>query len=103
MVPPLAARISRRRLVVKVGTSKKGLYIYIYIYIYIEFQLWLRGSLWRRLVVRVGTSKVSTISQHVCSTSGALATGALQTEEEEHVVNRSASSTFQIFLEQCAF
>jgi hypothetical protein len=30
VVPPLAARISRRQLVVKVGTSKnKGLYIYI--------------------------------------------------------------------------
>jgi hypothetical protein len=31
-------------------------------------------------VVRVGTSKGSTISQHGCSTSGALATGALQKE-----------------------
>jgi hypothetical protein len=28
-------------------------------------------------------SKGSTISQHGCSTSGALATGALQKEEEE--------------------
>jgi hypothetical protein len=36
----------------------------------------------RRLVVRVGTSKGSTISQHGCSTSGALATGALQKQEE---------------------
>jgi hypothetical protein len=34
-------------------------------------------------VVRVGTFKGSTISQHGCSTSGALATGALQKEEEE--------------------
>jgi hypothetical protein len=34
-------------------------------------------------VVKVGTSKGSTISQHGCSTSGALATGALQKEEEE--------------------
>jgi hypothetical protein len=36
-------------------------------------------------VVRGGTSKASTISQHGCSTSGALATGALQKggEEEE--------------------
>jgi hypothetical protein len=33
-------------------------------------------------VVRVGTSNGSTISQHGCSTSGALATGALQKEEE---------------------
>jgi hypothetical protein len=34
-------------------------------------------------VVRAGTSKVSTISQHGSSTSGALVTGALQKEEEE--------------------
>jgi hypothetical protein len=34
-------------------------------------------------VVRVGTSKGSTVSQHDCSTSGALATGALQKKEEE--------------------
>jgi hypothetical protein len=33
-------------------------------------------------VVRVGTSKGSTISQHGCSTSGALATGALQKERK---------------------
>jgi hypothetical protein len=55
IVPPLATRISRKRLVVKGGTPKnKGLYI--------EFHLWLRGSLWRRLAVRVGTSKGGAIS-----------------------------------------
>jgi hypothetical protein len=34
-------------------------------------------------VVRFGKSKGSTICQNGCSTSGALATGALQKEEEE--------------------
>jgi hypothetical protein len=34
-------------------------------------------------VLRVGTSKGSKINQHGCSTSGVLATEALQKEEEE--------------------
>jgi hypothetical protein len=37
----------------------------------------------RRLVVRVGMSKGSKISQHDCSTSGALATGARKKETKK--------------------
>jgi hypothetical protein len=77
IVPPLAARNYGRRLVVKVGTSKIRL---------IRTHNYSSTSgcedLLRRLAVRVGTSKGSTISQRGCSTSGALATGALQKEEE---------------------
>jgi hypothetical protein len=46
----------------------------------------------RRLVVTVGTSKGSTINQHGCSTSGALATGALQKERKK--ARRSADGCF---------
>jgi hypothetical protein len=74
IVPPLATRVSRWRLVVKVGTSGK-------VYIYSSTSDC--EDLSRRLVVRVGTSKGSTISQHGCSTSGALSTRALQKERKK--------------------
>ena len=65
VVPPLAARISWRRLVVKVGTfeNKK---------VHKHLHLWPLGPHRRRLAVRSGTSKGSTISQYGCSTFGAL-------------------------------
>ena len=61
VVPPLAARISRRWLVAKVHK---------------HLHLWLLGPHSRRLAVRAGTSKGSTISQYGCSAFGALATEA---------------------------
>ena len=69
VVPPLAARISRRRLVAKVGTfeNKK---------VHKHLHLWPLGPHRRRLAVRSGTSKGSTISQYGCSTFGALGTEA---------------------------
>ena len=69
VVPPLAARISWRRLVAKVGTfeNKK---------VHKHLQLRPLGPHRRRLAVRSGTSKGSTISQYGCSTLGALATDA---------------------------
>ena len=69
VVTPLAARISRRRLVVKVGTfeNKKA---------HKHLHLWPLGPHRRRLAVRAGTSKVSTISRYGWSTFGALATEA---------------------------
>ena len=67
VVPPLAARISRRRLVAKVGTLKKKK-------VHKHFHLWPLGPHRRRLAVRSGTSKGSTISQYGCSTFGTLAT-----------------------------
>jgi hypothetical protein len=66
--------------VVKVGTSKK---VYIY-----SSTSDCEDRSWRRLAVRVGTSKGSTISQHGCSTSGALATGALQKERRRAAWDR---------------
>jgi hypothetical protein len=53
IVSPLATRISRRRLVVKVGTPKMSKY---------SSTSDCQDLSRRRLVVRVGTSKVSTIS-----------------------------------------
>ena len=69
VVPHLAARISRRRLVAKVGTfeNKK---------VHKHLRLWPLGSHRRRLAVRSVTSKGSTISQYGCSTFGALFTEA---------------------------
>ena len=67
VVPLLAARISRRRLVAKVGTFKSK-----------HLHLWPLGPDRRRLGLRAGTSKGSTISQYGCGTFGALATGAQQ-------------------------
>ena len=63
VVPPLAATVSWRRLVAKVGTfeNKK---------VHKHLHLWLLGTHRRRLVVRSGTSKGSTISQYGCSTLG---------------------------------
>ena len=65
----LAARVSWRRLVAKVGTfeNKK---------VHKHLHLWPLGPHRRRLAVRSGTSKGSTISQNGCSTFGALATEA---------------------------
>ena len=76
VVPPLAARISLRRLVTKVGTfeNKK---------VHKHLHLWPLGPHRRRLAVRYGTSKCSTIGQYGCSTFGALATEAQKKEEEE--------------------
>ena len=67
VVPPLAARISWRRPVAKVGTfeNKK---------VHKHLHLWPLGPHRRRLAVRSGTSKGSAISQYGCSTFGALAT-----------------------------
>ena len=67
IVPHLAARISWRRLVAKVGTFeiKK---------VHKHLHLWPLGPHRRRLAVRSGTCKGSTISQYGCSTFGALAT-----------------------------
>ena len=69
VIPPLAARISWRRPVAKVGTfeNKK---------VHKHLHLWPLGPHIRRLAVRSGTSKGSTISQYGCSTFGALATEA---------------------------
>ena len=69
VVPLLAARISWRRLVAKVGTfeNKK---------VHKHLHLWPVGPHRRRQAVRSGTSKGSTISQYGCSTFGALATEA---------------------------
>ena len=60
-------RISRRRLVAKVGTFEKKK-------VHKHLHLWPLGPHRRRLAVRFGTSKGSTISQYGCSTFGALAT-----------------------------
>ena len=69
VVPPLAATISRRRLVAKVETfENKNVHKHLH--------LWPLGPHRRRLAVRAGTSKGSTISQYGCSTFGALATEA---------------------------
>ena len=68
VVPPLAARISRRRLVAKVGTFENEVLKHL--------NLWPLGPHRRRLAVRAGTSKGSTISQYGCSTFGALGTEA---------------------------
>ena len=67
VVPPLAAAISWRRPVAKVGTfeNKK---------VHKHLHLWPLGPHRSRLAVRSGTSKGSTISQYGCSTFGALAT-----------------------------
>ena len=66
VVPPLAARISRRRLVVKVGTfENKNVHKHLH--------LWPLGPHRRRLAVRAGMSKGSTIRQYGRSTFGALA------------------------------
>ena len=69
VVPRLAARISWRRLVAKVGTfeNKK---------VRKHLHLWPLGPHTRREAVRFGTSKGSTISQYGCSIFGALATEA---------------------------
>ena len=69
VVPPLAARISWRRLVAKVGTFE-------YKKVHKHLNLWPLGPHRRRLAVRSGTSKGSTISQYACSTFGAFATEA---------------------------
>ena len=65
----LAARISRRRPVTKVGTleNKK---------VHKHLHLWPLEPHRRRLAVRAGTSKGSTVSQYGCSTFGALTTEA---------------------------
>ena len=68
VVPPLAARISWRRLVAKVGTLENKVHKHLH--------LWPLGPHRRRLAVRSGTSKGSTISQYGCSTFGVLATEA---------------------------
>ena len=62
-------RISRRRLVAKVGTfeNKK---------VRKHLHLWPLGPHRRRLAVRTGTSKGSIISQYGCKTFGELATKA---------------------------
>ena len=69
VVPPLAAGISWRRLVAKVGTfeNKK---------VHKHLHLWPLGRHRRRLAVRSGTSKGSTIRKYGCSTFGALDTEA---------------------------
>ena len=67
--PPLAARISLRRLVVKVGTFENEK-------VHKHLRLWPLGPHRRRLAVRSGMSKGSTISQYGCSTFRALATQA---------------------------
>ena len=72
------ARISRRRLVAKVGTFENKTILK-------NLHLWPLGPHRRRLAVRSGTYKGSTISQYGCSTFGALATEAQWKEEE--VVN----------------
>ena len=71
VVPPLATRISRRRLMAEVGTfeNKK---------VHKHLHLWPLGPHRRRLAVRAGTSKGSTITQYGCSTFGTLATEAQQ-------------------------
>ena len=69
VVPPLAARISRRRLVAKVGTFENKR-------VHKHLHLWPLGPHRRRIAVRSGRSKGSTISQYGCSTFGALATEA---------------------------
>ena len=76
VVRPLAARISWRWLVAKVGTfeNKK---------VRKHLHLWPLGPHKRRLAVRSGTSKGITISQYGCSTFGALATEAQKKEEEK--------------------
>ena len=65
----LAARISWRRLVAKVGTFENER-------VHKRLHLWPLGPHRRRLAVRSGTSKGSTLSQYGCSTFGALATEA---------------------------
>ena len=74
--PTLAARISRRRLMLKVGTfeNKK---------VHKHLHLWPLGPHRRKLAVRAGKSKGSTISQYGCGTFGALATEGQYKEEEE--------------------
>ena len=67
VVPPLAAVVSRRRPVTKVGTFENK-------NVHKLLRLWPLGLHRRRLVVRSGTSKGSTISQYGCSTFEALAT-----------------------------
>ena len=75
VVPPLASRISRRRLVAKVGAFENRK-------VHKHLHLWLLGHHRRRLAVRSGTSKGSTVSQYGCSTFGALATEGQQKEEK---------------------
>ena len=66
VVPPLAARISQRQLVAKVGTfENKKVH---------KHHLWLLGPHRRRLALRAEMSKGSTVSQYGCRTFGALAT-----------------------------
>ena len=75
VVPPLAARISRKRLVAKVGTfENKNVHKHLHLW-----PLWHHR---RRLAVRAATSKGSTVSQYGRSTFGALATEAQYKEEE---------------------
>ena len=87
VVPPLAARISRRRQVAKVGTfeNKK---------VHKHLQLWPTGLHRRRLAVRSGTSKDSTISQYGCSTFGALATEA-QYKEKVQLVTKNPEINYE--------
>ena len=69
VLPPLAVRISWRRLVAKVGTfENKNVHKHLH--------LCPLGPHRRRPAVRSGTSKGSTISHYGCSTFGALATEA---------------------------
>ena len=106
VVPSLAARISWRRLVAKVGTfeNKK---------VHNHLHLWPLGPHRRRLAVRAGTSKSSTISRYGCSTFGALATeGPVERrrrrKEEEELFNVDknksvCSSTVHTIMKRCKF